>query len=68
MSEERMICEKSNDDFDGEWFPVEPAPPEDWRPFCYFNYVEEGGCLGMPDGKIETDCETCQQCPYRKRD
>jgi len=39
---------------------VEPAPPKDWRPYCFSDYNLDGKC----------DCEeyymmaSCDKCPY----
>lgn len=82
MNEERMICKKEmkiieitdvdgdhiRDEFiEGEWEPIEPAPPENWMPFCstFCNVdFEKKKCSGtVVDGVL---IDSCLECPYRK--
>jgi hypothetical protein len=74
-SEERMIRVTRDDFYEGgsddgflkedfpdiNWKFLEPAPPKDWKPFCYGS-----------DGEHCFECHFVDDyfvpCPYRKRD
>lgn len=67
MTEERMICTLDPEVLGRNlfWKPVEPAPPKDWRPYCYSD-SPIGVCMDKnaePEGRLG---ERCKICPYRK--
>lgn len=71
MTEERMICEKSHREINhpehGEiteiwWCPVEPAPPKDWKPICFFGSEK---CIFPTQIESRFD-ESCKHCPFKK--
>jgi hypothetical protein len=83
MTEERMICERksyipaSYEPFNiveaewTSWAPVEPAPPKDWRPFCFNEFGYNDICEGRHQvnwmGYVQKELEDeCINCPYRK--
>jgi hypothetical protein len=46
----------------GDMSMIEPAPPKDWRPYCYGEVVLRTGihsCIGHYD-------DSCLNCPARK--
>lgn len=69
----RMICKKVVGQYPAmptvRWVPVEPAPPEFWRPFCFDSYDDEGnqhdGCVEWERKSIEEQAGPCQFCIYK---
>jgi len=63
MTEKRMICTLDPDVIGRNlfWKPVEPAPPKDWRPFCFTSACKRGESHGI----MSMDKEPCLSCPYR---
>lgn len=66
MTEERMIC-RAIKATHGEvteirYYPEEPAPPKDWKPYCFSDFDK--------DGKCEHDeyymMASCDKCPFTK--
>lgn len=50
----------------GDMSMIEPAPPKDWRPYCFSESP-----LGVCGGAIDIDSlgylgNRCKKCPYRK--
>jgi len=62
MTEKRMICTLDPDVLGRNlfWKPVEPAPPKDWRPYCF-----DKRCCKKENLGILSDMGPCKSCPYR---
>jgi hypothetical protein len=53
---------------------LEPAPPKDWRPICFWAFKGEGNFCDVIRNDVRVapydapaTQATCQQCPYRKK-
>lgn len=59
----RLIIECSEHDANvfRDGYDAEPAPPKDWRPYCF-----NKRCCNKEHLGILSDMEPCKSCPYRE--
>ena len=46
----------------GDMSMIEPAPPKNWKPFCFGSACKRGESLGI----MSMDKEPCLNCPFKK--
>lgn len=79
MTQERIIIEEEMEftiaNSNGKifiegFYDYEPAPPKDWRPFCYIYDDEKDECdwSYWKLINLETMMEQCKECIYRKKE
>lgn len=49
-----------------QWVPVEPAPPKDWKPWCFGTYENPDECVGTWSPLRPVINARCEKCPFRK--
>jgi len=51
----------------GDMSMVEPAPPNNWRPVCFYNWEDKLGFCQMSELKefVKEHSINCETCPFR---